>query len=345
MRRATVRPRGFTLIELLVVIAIIALLVGILIPAISKARTSAQLVKSQANLRSLSQIQAVYAFDHQDSFTNPFPIPGYVRQGGFGGLGWANARKQGNGYRFEFTAAGNNTWYSEMYGFHWYSLTADWLSPGDYQSEVQFSPLDRTLINRVEDLWIERPDLTIDRLIWDCSYVLSPTVWYSPDRYRTNGRSMGNRFDANLSQARRMKFSDTRFPAEKVLLWERFDWSQSKREAGTHSMLFDVSVSVGTENAPPQWNNPQAEPAVATVDGSVRRIAMQDIYARMWEENDRGLAFRPTDDFTPGVALMRMYSMDEDGMEIGFAASGQGLYPAFFWATRDGIQGRDFAGN
>ncbi|MCC5822469.1 MAG: type II secretion system protein [Planctomycetes bacterium] len=340
------RGRAFTLIELLVVIAIIAILVGILIPAISKARTSAQLVKSQANLRSLSQIQALYAYDHMDSFTNPFPIPGYVRQGGVMNLGWAQARKQGNNFRFEFTAQqAPAAWYSEMYGFHWYSLTADWLSPGDYQSEIQFSPLDKTLMTRVHDIWINNPTLTIDRLIWDCSYVLTPTAWYSPERYRTNNRTPSARFDANLSQTRRMRFSDVRFPAEKVLLWERFDWGKSTREASTHTVHFNFNISIGTEKNPPQWNNPQAEPAVASIDGSVRRISIRDIYARMWEEEDRGIAFRPTDDFTPGVGMMRTYSMDKDGMEIGYQPSGQGLYPALFWATRDGMQGRDFSSN
>jgi prepilin-type N-terminal cleavage/methylation domain-containing protein len=64
-------PRGFTLIELLVVIAIIALLVGILLPAISKARFAGQMIKSLANLRSMAQMQATYAAENKDGFFNP----------------------------------------------------------------------------------------------------------------------------------------------------------------------------------------------------------------------------------------------------------------------------------
>lgn len=57
---------GFTLIELLVVIAIIALLIGILLPALGQAQRSAKNVKSQANLRQLNMGAANYASDNKD---------------------------------------------------------------------------------------------------------------------------------------------------------------------------------------------------------------------------------------------------------------------------------------
>ncbi len=57
---------GFTIIELLVVVSIIALLVGILLPAIGKAREQAQLTRSQANMKQLATAAATYGAEWND---------------------------------------------------------------------------------------------------------------------------------------------------------------------------------------------------------------------------------------------------------------------------------------
>jgi prepilin-type N-terminal cleavage/methylation domain-containing protein/prepilin-type processing-associated H-X9-DG protein len=68
----THKKEGFKLVELLVVIAIIALLMGILLPALGRARESGKLIVCQSNLRQLTVAWMVYAQSNNEQMCYPF---------------------------------------------------------------------------------------------------------------------------------------------------------------------------------------------------------------------------------------------------------------------------------
>ena len=71
--------KGFTIIELLVVIAIIAILAGMLLPALGKARDEARKVKCSSNLKGLAQAMSLYL--NKYGGTTMFAVPAHTFRG------------------------------------------------------------------------------------------------------------------------------------------------------------------------------------------------------------------------------------------------------------------------
>ena len=92
------KKQGFTLIELLVAISVIALLLGLLLPALNKAKDLARCTACQGNLKAYALATQMYCDDNDDMFcpreicyfASPDPLPGEEGLTNRIGMRWCN---------------------------------------------------------------------------------------------------------------------------------------------------------------------------------------------------------------------------------------------------------------
>jgi prepilin-type N-terminal cleavage/methylation domain-containing protein len=354
--------RAFTIVELLVVVSIIAVLVGLLLPAVGKARDQAQLTKSQSNVKQIGTALVTYGAEYNDRQLT------YIND---------NFSKYGGDGATAVTAYGNQTGYDHppvilgygqggIWGFflgpdfgsagNWVTITPiDFASRfgafripngrqlntyvnGRFYDPVFYAPKDTAVIAAVETAF-DHPDEFVNLFpsVLYSSYILSPAAMFSPDvlsKNQNTGEYYTNPFSL-VSGFRCPSFSQAQYPDLKTHVIEHH-WLQNRKK-----ICNNFFTSGPYDGCQPFFFNGSwdSAPVQLMYDGHVEMGGMReatDANARVAQQSDDGAG---------------LWSIDTPmgGGYPDFSAGGYYQEAALDWTavsnhilTLDGIKGRDY---